>query len=190
MAVDKLVDSTQLDSDLTSVANAIRTKGGTSAQLAFPSGFVSAIGNLPSGGGGNTPLVSGTITVTSSGGNRSFSVDLTKSVTKALFVIEPDATTKAAIEANTATTWYLEYLSFIYPLTQFSGGNTSFTAIAGIAFRGSTGTYSSRSASATNFTISISGTVATVTFASSGAGDFYPSGTYNINVWELEDATP
>ena len=41
------------DSDLTSVANAIRTKGGTSAQLAFPAGFVSAIGDIPSGGGGN-----------------------------------------------------------------------------------------------------------------------------------------
>jgi hypothetical protein len=47
MGVTKLVDSTQLDTDLTSVANAIRTKGGTSAQLAFPSGFVSAVGNLP-----------------------------------------------------------------------------------------------------------------------------------------------
>jgi hypothetical protein len=32
--------------DLTSVANAIRTKGGTSAQLAFPNGFISAIQNL------------------------------------------------------------------------------------------------------------------------------------------------
>ena len=53
MALDKLVDSTQLDSDLTSVANAIRTKGGTSAQLAFPSDFVSAI-NAISGGGGYT----------------------------------------------------------------------------------------------------------------------------------------
>lgn len=51
MAVDKLVDSTQLNSDLTSVANAIRTKGGTSAQLAFPTDFVSAI-NAISGGGG------------------------------------------------------------------------------------------------------------------------------------------
>ena len=54
MAVDKLVDSTQLDSDLTSVANAIRTKGGTSAQLSFPSGFVSAIEAIPTGGGGTT----------------------------------------------------------------------------------------------------------------------------------------
>lgn len=50
MAVDKLVDSTQLDSDLTSVANAIRTKGGTSASLAFPADFISAI-NAISGGG-------------------------------------------------------------------------------------------------------------------------------------------
>ena len=51
MAIDKLVDSTQLDADLTSVANAIRTKGGTSASLAFPADFISAIGNIPSGGG-------------------------------------------------------------------------------------------------------------------------------------------
>lgn len=38
--------------DLTSIANAIRTKGGTSAQLAFPAGFVSSIGAIPTGGGG------------------------------------------------------------------------------------------------------------------------------------------
>lgn len=34
------------DTDLTSVANAIRTKGGTSGNLTFPSGFVSAIGAI------------------------------------------------------------------------------------------------------------------------------------------------
>ena len=47
----KLVDDTQLDSDLTSVANAIRAKTGGSSQLAFPAGFVSGIGGLadPSG---------------------------------------------------------------------------------------------------------------------------------------------
>ena len=51
MSLDKLVDSTQLDADLTNVADAIRTKGGTSAALAFPAGFVSAIeaiGTAPS----------------------------------------------------------------------------------------------------------------------------------------------
>lgn len=51
MAVDKLVDSAQLDADLTSVANAIRAKSGGSSQLAFPSGFVNEIGNISTGGG-------------------------------------------------------------------------------------------------------------------------------------------
>lgn len=58
MAVDKLVDSTQLNTDLTSVANAIRTKGGTSGQLAFPAGFVQAIGDISGGGGGGNANVS------------------------------------------------------------------------------------------------------------------------------------
>lgn len=49
MALDKLVDSTQLNSDLTSIANAIRAKGGTSAQLAFPADFVSAIQAIETG---------------------------------------------------------------------------------------------------------------------------------------------
>lgn len=48
MAIDKAVDSTSLNSGLTSIANAIRTKGGTQEQLAFPAGFVTAIENLPS----------------------------------------------------------------------------------------------------------------------------------------------
>lgn len=49
MSADKLVDSTQLDADLTSVANAIRAKSGGSSQLAFPAGFVSEIGNISAG---------------------------------------------------------------------------------------------------------------------------------------------
>ena len=65
MAVDKLVDSTQLDADLTSVANAIRTKGGTSADLAFPSEFVTAIQNIPSGG--VTPTGTKQISISSNG---------------------------------------------------------------------------------------------------------------------------
>lgn len=61
MSVDKLVDSTQLDADLASVADAIRTKGGTSASLAFPAGFVQAIGDIPTGGGG-AQVATGTFT--------------------------------------------------------------------------------------------------------------------------------
>ena len=40
------------DTDLTAVANAIRAKSGGSGSLAFPAGFVSAIGDIPTGGGG------------------------------------------------------------------------------------------------------------------------------------------
>ena len=43
MAIDRAVDSARLNDDLEAVADAIRAKGGTSAQLAFPSDFVSAI---------------------------------------------------------------------------------------------------------------------------------------------------
>ena len=46
-----MADYLTTDTELTSIADAIRTKGGTSAQLSFPTGFVSAIQNLPSGGG-------------------------------------------------------------------------------------------------------------------------------------------
>lgn len=42
------------DTELTLIADAIRTKGGTSASLTYPAGFVSAIENIPSGGGGGS----------------------------------------------------------------------------------------------------------------------------------------
>lgn len=38
------------DTSLTSVANSIRAKSGTSADLSFPDGFVTAINGIPSGG--------------------------------------------------------------------------------------------------------------------------------------------
>lgn len=65
MALDKLVDSTQLNTDLTSIANAIRTKGGTSGLLAFPAEFISAIEAISGGGGvpGIAEAEAGIITV-------------------------------------------------------------------------------------------------------------------------------
>jgi len=38
-----MADYLTTDTELTSIANAIRTKGGTSASLTYPTGFVSAI---------------------------------------------------------------------------------------------------------------------------------------------------
>ena len=45
----KFVDAAQLDADLTTVAEAIRTKSGTSAKLAFPAGMASAISAISTG---------------------------------------------------------------------------------------------------------------------------------------------
>lgn len=74
MALDKLVDSAQLDEDLTSVADAIREKGGTSADLLFPSGFITAIGEISGGLDWDSAIIhiyapaSSTVTAQKSGG--------------------------------------------------------------------------------------------------------------------------
>ena len=99
MALDKLVDSTQLDSDLTSVANAIRTKGGTSASLAFPADFVSAIAAIPTGGTDYLPDVCANIlTVLDDSGitriNRDFSF---RQCTELTSVNLPNLTTVGSI---------------------------------------------------------------------------------------------
>lgn len=44
-----MADYLVTDTELTSIANAIRTKGGTSANLSFPTEFVSAIGAISTG---------------------------------------------------------------------------------------------------------------------------------------------
>ena len=50
------------DTDIKKVADAIRAKGGTSAPLAYPSGFVSAIQAIPTGGGSSVPVSPSDIT--------------------------------------------------------------------------------------------------------------------------------
>ena len=50
------------DTDLTAVADAIREKGGTSAALVWPSGYVDAIGAISGGGGGTEKTITITLT--------------------------------------------------------------------------------------------------------------------------------
>ena len=52
MAIDKAIDLTAFDSKLTSVADAIRTAGGTTEPMSFPSGMVEAITAIQAGSGG------------------------------------------------------------------------------------------------------------------------------------------
>lgn len=52
-----MADYLTTDTELTSVADAIRTKGGTSALLEWPDGFVDAIDAISGGGGGSSHTV-------------------------------------------------------------------------------------------------------------------------------------
>lgn len=101
MAVDKLVDSSQLDADLLSVANAIRAKSGGSGSLAFPAGFLSEIGNISGGGGqsGAKVIASGTV---SGGGNHILSVDVGSKMpqTNFIFLAWLDDGTELSYDSN------------------------------------------------------------------------------------------
>lgn len=66
MAYDKVVDSAQLDAGLASVADAIRAKGGTDAQLTFPAGFTAAIQAIESSSRNHGIIARDVITATES----------------------------------------------------------------------------------------------------------------------------
>lgn len=83
MAIE-YVDGTTLDSNLTSIANAIRTKGGTSASLLFPTEFVSAINAIQTGGGGSATLITKNITANGTYNASSDSADGYSSVSVAV----------------------------------------------------------------------------------------------------------
>lgn len=51
-----MATKTVQDSSLTAVANAIRAKTGGSGNLTFPAGFISAINDIPAGGGGGASV--------------------------------------------------------------------------------------------------------------------------------------
>lgn len=91
MAIDKAVDSAVLDAGLSQIAKAIRSKGGTSANLSFPTGFANAIADLQTDG--ETPVISvnssGLITATA--GDKSATKQLT---TQAAQTITPGTSNK------------------------------------------------------------------------------------------------
>lgn len=122
MAVDKLVDSTQLNADLTSVANAIRTKGGTSASLAFPAEFVSAIAAIPSGGSSPPRLIDSaevTLASTATSSNK-LSVNLT-AATNCVVLVFVDEMPSPPTSNYTALCWCQIYTE--------NGTTTAFGAI-------------------------------------------------------------
>ncbi len=176
MAVDKLVDSTQLDSDLTSVANAIRTKGGTSALLAFPADFVSAI-NAISGGGGTVQyklLKSGSYTkADAAAGTLNISTGYYAEAGKTFVVL---VTVDAPVE-NVAQTYKW---ACVYTGSLPSTLNEAFTAIKSAYYKTATG-----NATLAYGNCSYTRTTGVIALSNYTSGYKIQPNTYNWYIWEV-----
>lgn len=148
MAVDKLVDSTQLDADLTSVANAIRTKGGTSAQMAFPAGFVSAVNAIPQGDENLAKLAgpSGYLSYRWAYGifeeNEEFSVDVSNYVYRNQYGVNPPPMIDTFVSArrlksieilnyrNVVSASYQSFNEFAYKTSNYGSFNDNLESVS------------------------------------------------------------
>lgn len=155
MAVDKLVDSTQLDADLASVANAIRTKGGTSAQLAFPAGFVSAIAAIP-GGGGDVTIETGTYTPSANTAKPTISFSKTHSKLP-VFAAMIDADGYISTSSSNISWYYVNWEQLIGGAVYVSTSSVRYGEVR-YAYRGSNGS-------------SLSSSTGTVTASESNTGN-------------------
>lgn len=190
MSVDKLVDSTQLDSDLTSVANAIRAKSGGSSQLAFPSGFVSEIQAIPSGGGGPQWELIGTYskylaeyTDTSSWEQTNTGIDIVNTDFAFIMIV---VTCDAAI--TTTTEWGM---SIIFGGRFTSNGN--FSTGMSIQQRGSAtlskAAMVNNSMAATAYGLTVPNNASTVIIQRKAQSSYSPkfrAGTYTVKVYGLK----
>lgn len=118
MALDKLVDSSQLDSNLTSIANAIRTKGGTSEQMAFPAGFVSAVQAIPTGG--ITPTGTKQISIIANG---TTTEDVTNYASAQITVAIPQPSGSTTVTDNGT-----------YDISQYASVVVAIPAASGVSF--------------------------------------------------------
>lgn len=130
MAVDRAIDLTEFDSKLTTVADAIRTAGGTTEPMSFPSGMVEAITAIQAGGGGG--FATGTLTF-----NESQPTYSNLTVTHNLgfapehilwFIIETEAKSSGKFYANNYPICF-EYISkeaYLVTSSSYSNATNSF----------------------------------------------------------------
>ena len=110
MAYDKVIDSSGLEANLTSVANAIRSKGGTSVDLAFPDGFVSAISAIKTGGN----IVVRTITFASALNNTEKTLLTADPFTKEHYSCTGFSAVLVPVDAESITNSTNAYVPFVY----------------------------------------------------------------------------
>ena len=160
------------DTELTSVADAIREKGGTTADLEFPSEFISAIAAIS---GGNAPVDSGTFTVSGASSTatkvKSIEIALSESVPEIFLVhCKSDATPGAGV--------FTEFAGIVAYYSGSTGNQIGFGIGDTVSSSNSGGIYISRSdVSRSILTISISAKKNT-TFTS-------VDGTYTYEVYKL-----
>ena len=131
----------------------------------------------PSGGGGNSPLVISSVTVSES--ERTFTVALPKVPTNFVITFEADASTLTSIYAMTTTTYQVISGICFYPVGDVdSGSTTSHKYNCYRRYRPSTKAFSAQS----EITLSISGTTLTVSCDSSTR---FAVGTWLVKVWEV-----
>lgn len=129
MATYKLVNADQLDSDLTAVGNAIRSKGGTSAGLSFPAGMVSAIGAISTGVELNFDVVGGTSQPRNPKENTIW-VNTSKTITDWVFSATQPTAASGMVWISTGSSSTVEFNALkkngiqVYPLSakQYIGG--------------------------------------------------------------------
>lgn len=88
------------DTNLTAVANAIRTKGGTSAPLEFPDEFVSAIGDIQTGGGSSVTVEALSVTQ-----NGTYTAPTGTAYSPVTVNVSGGTDTLSALENDTLTSW-------------------------------------------------------------------------------------
>lgn len=150
MALDKVVDSAALDAQLTSIADAIRSKGGTTDQLTL-AGMVDAINAIQTGSGG----------IQSASGEYSIAEDVASlniDISDIGFV--PDLVAvyldETGMEYTSTPTkiWYLSYVPDIIDMVNVSdAAKLVYTRTnVGVLWRGAGGTYTQQIAPvSTNF---------------------------------------
>jgi len=114
------------EASLESVANAIRTKGGTSAELSFPDGFVSAVQNIPTGGGGDN-FAKGEFTCPSSGS--SYTLSFGKTFSSYVAVVEMTDSSKTTLVNSGLTAARTFSILMIYPKRAIGNIENNYPAI-------------------------------------------------------------
>ena len=144
MALDKVVDSAVLDAQLTSIADAIRSKGGTTDQLTL-AGMVDAINAIQTGSGG-IQSASGEYSIAEE--VASLNIDISDiGFVPDLVVAYLDETGMEYTSAPTKI-WYLSYVPDIIDMVNVS--NVAYLGYTrtnvGVLWRGAEGTYTQQSA--------------------------------------------